>query len=80
MQIRDQEIPGIRNSLDALAYNLSNSVNTQQQAGYDLNGAAGGPLFTPLGQQQGAAVGHVKMREMKQEFATLEHEIVEEEK
>jgi uncharacterized protein (TIRG00374 family) len=26
------------------------------------------------------ATGHVKMREMKQEFATLEHEIVEEEK
>jgi flagellar hook-associated protein 1 FlgK len=55
LQIRDQEIPNIRNSLDTLAYNLSNAVNTQQQAGYDLNGAAGGPLFTPLAQQTGAA-------------------------
>jgi flagellar hook-associated protein 1 FlgK len=55
LQIRDQEIPGIQNSLDTLAYNLSNAVNTQQQAGYDLNGAAGGPLFTPLTQQAGAA-------------------------
>ncbi|HET7108443.1 MAG TPA: flagellar hook-associated protein FlgK [Candidatus Acidoferrum sp.] len=55
LQIRDQEIPSVRNSLDALAYNLSNAVNTQQQAGFDLNGAAGGPLFTPLTQQAGAA-------------------------
>jgi flagellar hook-associated protein 1 len=55
LQIRDQELPSIRNSLDTLAYNLSNAVNTQQQAGYDLNGTAGGPLFTPLAQQTGAA-------------------------
>jgi hypothetical protein len=32
-------------------------------------------LYKPSG-----AAGHVKMREMKQEFATLEHEIAEEEK
>ena len=55
LQLRDQEIPSIRNSLDALAYNLSNAVNTQQQAGYDLNGVAGTALFTPLTQQSGAA-------------------------
>jgi len=55
LQLRDQEIPSIRNSLDTLAYNLSNAVNTQQQAGYDLSGTAGGPLFTPLTQQAGAA-------------------------
>ena len=55
IQIRDQEIPSIQNSLDTLAYNLSSAVNTQQQAGFDLNGVAGGPLFTPLAQQTGAA-------------------------
>lgn len=55
IQIRDKEIPGIRNSLDTLAYNLSTAINTQQQKGYDLNGAAGGPLFTPLPSQTGAA-------------------------
>ena len=55
IQIRDQEIPKVRNSLDALAYSLSNAVNTQQQAGYDLNGAAGVPLFTPIAEQAGAA-------------------------
>jgi len=55
LQLRDQEIPSIRNSLDTVAYNLSNAVNTQQQAGYDLSGTAGGPLFTPLTQQAGAA-------------------------
>ena len=55
LQIRDQEIPSVRNSLDTFAYNLSNTINAQQQAGYDLNGVKGGPLFAPLAQQTGAA-------------------------
>jgi flagellar hook-associated protein 1 FlgK len=45
LQIRDQEIPSVQSSLDALANSLGNAVNTQNQAGYDLNGAAGGNLF-----------------------------------
>jgi flagellar hook-associated protein 1 len=47
IQIRDSEIPTIRTSLDTLATNLANSVNTQHQAGFDLNGAAGGNFFVP---------------------------------
>jgi flagellar hook-associated protein 1 FlgK len=47
LQIRDQEISSLQSSLDALASNLANSVNTQHQAGFDLNGAAGGNLFNP---------------------------------
>jgi flagellar hook-associated protein 1 FlgK len=47
LQLRDQEIPAIQNSLDTLAYGLATNVNTVQEAGTDLNGAAGGPLFTP---------------------------------
>jgi flagellar hook-associated protein 1 FlgK len=47
IQIRDQEIPGIQSSLDALAGDLAIAVNTQNQAGFDLNGAAGGNLFVP---------------------------------
>jgi len=47
LQIRDQEIPSLQNSLDALAGNLATAVNTQQAAGFDLNAAAGGNLFVP---------------------------------
>jgi flagellar hook-associated protein 1 len=45
LQIRDQEIPSVQSSLDTLASNLATAVNTQHQAGYDLNGAAGGLFF-----------------------------------
>jgi flagellar hook-associated protein 1 len=45
--IRDTEIPAVQSSLDTLSANLANSVNTQSQAGFDLNGAAGGNLFVP---------------------------------
>jgi flagellar hook-associated protein 1 len=55
LQIRDQEIPTIQKSLDALAFNLANAVNTQNKAGFDLNGNAGAALFVPPAQQAGAA-------------------------
>jgi len=55
IQIRDQEIPSIQNSLDTLAYNLATKFNQQNQAGFDLNGVAGGDIFTPLAQVNGAA-------------------------
>jgi flagellar hook-associated protein 1 FlgK len=55
IQIRDQEIPSLQNSLDTLAYNMTTAVNNQNEAGYDLNGTAGGAFFTPLTQVQGAA-------------------------
>jgi len=55
IQMRDQEIAGLQNSLDTLAYNLSSAVNTQNAKGYDVNGNAGGNLFTALTQVQGAA-------------------------
>jgi flagellar hook-associated protein 1 FlgK len=47
LQIRDLEIPKVQSSLDTLAASLANAVNTQQQAGFDLNGVAGGNLFVP---------------------------------
>lgn len=55
IQLRDQEIPAIQNSLDTLAYGLATNVNTVQEAGTDLNGAAGGPLFTPPAAVAGTA-------------------------
>jgi flagellar hook-associated protein 1 len=47
LAIRDQEIPSVQKSLDTLASSLATSVNTQNQAGFDLNGAAGGNIFVP---------------------------------
>ncbi|HKS94812.1 MAG TPA: flagellar hook-associated protein FlgK, partial [Terriglobia bacterium] len=47
LQIRDQEIPKVQTALDTLAFNLANAVNTQQAAGFDLNGAVGGNFFVP---------------------------------
>ena len=47
LQVRDQELPAIKTSLDSLAAGLANSLNTQHQAGFDLQGAPGGTLFTP---------------------------------
>ena len=46
IQVRDQQIPSILNQLDTLASSIENSVNTQSQAGYDLNGNPGTNLFT----------------------------------
>lgn len=45
--VRDQSIPGLLNQLDTLAAGLSTAVNTVNQNGFDLNGAAGGNIFTP---------------------------------
>lgn len=47
LQARDQAIPGVLSSLDALAGNLENSLNAVNQAGTDLNGKPGGNLFVP---------------------------------
>lgn len=57
IQVRDQQIPSILNQLDTLASSIENSVNTQSQAGYDLNGNPGTNLFTtpPVGVAGAAA-------------------------
>jgi flagellar hook-associated protein 1 FlgK len=47
IQIRDREISTVQTSLDTLAANLADAVNAQHQAGFDLNGVAGGNLFVP---------------------------------
>jgi len=47
IQVRDQQIPSILNQLDTLASSIENSVNTQSEAGYDVNGNPGTALFTP---------------------------------
>jgi flagellar hook-associated protein 1 len=56
LQLRNQEIPSLQNTLDTLAAGLANSVNTQQAAGFDLNGAAGTNIFVPPVGVAGAAL------------------------
>jgi flagellar hook-associated protein 1 len=56
LQARDQTIPAVLSSLDALAGNLETSLNGVNQAGTDLNGNPGGNLFVPPpANNQGAA-------------------------
>jgi flagellar hook-associated protein 1 len=52
---RDIDIPNIQNSLDELAYGMATTVNNANHAGYDLAGAAGGDIFTPLTAVAGSA-------------------------
>lgn len=55
LQARDQLIPSVQNQLDSLAAGLVSSVNSQNTAGYDLAGNAGGNFFAPLSASAGAA-------------------------
>jgi flagellar hook-associated protein 1 FlgK len=45
---RDNGIPSTRSSLDDLASGIISAVNTQQNAGYNLNGTSGVDFFTPF--------------------------------
>ena len=47
LQIRDQEIPSVLGQLDQLAAGFSNAVNAANAEGFDLNGNAGGNIFSP---------------------------------
>ncbi|MGH9396952.1 MAG: flagellar hook-associated protein FlgK [Terriglobia bacterium] len=55
IQARDTSIPVAQSSLDNLAFNITQSFNTQHAAGFDLSGAAGGNFFTPLASAPGSA-------------------------
>ena len=44
--LRDQDLAGLRSQLNGLAATLAQQVNTLQQGGFTLGGAAGPPLFT----------------------------------
>lgn len=58
LQVRDQKIPALLSSLDALAAGIAHGFNPANAAGFDLNGNIGGNIFvTPLASGQGAAAG-----------------------
>ena len=48
IQVRDQGIPAIQESLDNLAASITSNMNTANAQGYDVNGAQGGNFFTPF--------------------------------
>ncbi|MGA8220395.1 MAG: flagellar hook-associated protein FlgK [Candidatus Acidiferrales bacterium] len=56
LQLRDHELPSLENSLDTLANGIATSVNTQQAAGFDLNGAHGTNIFVPPAALKGSAL------------------------
>lgn len=56
LQLRDQEVPALASKLDTLASGIAAAVNTQNAAGFDLNGAAGGNFFVPPATTAGAAL------------------------
>lgn len=55
LTMRDSEIPGMIGKLDQLAKSLVDEVNAQHALGFDINGAAGGNFFNPIGAVPGAA-------------------------
>jgi flagellar hook-associated protein 1 FlgK len=52
---RDSDIPTALSALDNLAYYISTSVNTQNNAGVDLNGNTGADIFSAPTQVAGSA-------------------------
>jgi len=62
IQVRDQTIPGVLNSLNALAAGLANGVNAANQAGFDLNGNAGGSIFVPPAVSGVGAAANLKVQ------------------
>jgi flagellar hook-associated protein 1 FlgK len=55
IQARDQGVDATLSQLDTLAAGIASSVNSTQQAGYDLNGNPGQDLFTVPGSVSGTA-------------------------
>ena len=56
LQLRDQTIPADLSQLDTLANGLATAVNTQNAAGFDLNGNPGVNIFVPPAAVTGAAL------------------------
>ncbi len=55
IQVRDTMVPSYEAQLDQLAYSVATDVNALTTSGYDLNGNAGVPFFTPPSAVSGTA-------------------------
>jgi flagellar hook-associated protein 1 FlgK len=49
LAVRDTTIPALQSQLDTLASQFSSAVNTANESGYDLTGAAGQAIFSTTG-------------------------------
>ena len=45
LQAQNTDLPAVTSALDAVAYRVATAVNTQNEAGLDANGNAGGAIF-----------------------------------
>lgn len=67
LTVRDQDIPQMQSALDALAYDLGTAVNTQNEAGSDINGNPGVAIFNlPAGAAGAAGVISVAITDPSQ--------------
>jgi flagellar hook-associated protein 1 FlgK len=57
LTLRDQTIPGFRNKVDSLAYNLADQVNSVHRAGFSRSGSNGISFFQEPSGIKGAAAG-----------------------
>jgi flagellar hook-associated protein 1 FlgK len=56
LEARDSDIPSALGSLDTLAYAVGTAVNTQNEAGLDADGNAGGAIFSLPSSASGSAL------------------------
>src|SRR6185312_14518286 len=67
LTVRGQDIPQMQNALDTLAYDLGTAVNTQNEAGWDINGNPGVAIFNlPAGAAGAAGVISVAITDPSQ--------------
>ncbi len=55
LRFQNDDLQAARSMLDELAQSLADRVNAQQALGFDLDGAAGEPMFAPVGAAASAA-------------------------
>jgi len=55
LEARDTDLPAVQATVDGLAWNVANAINTQQESGTDANGAPGTAIFSTGGSEAGCA-------------------------
>ena len=61
LQVRDTELPAARKQLDTLASQFSSAIDTANQTGVDLSGAAGQPIFEAAGGAASITAGNIQV-------------------